>query len=62
MNKALLRAFRKSKMSNYELAATTGLSKSTIGRWVRGETDLAISNAEKIAKALGHKFDLVKCD
>ncbi len=62
MNKHLLKAFKRSKMSNYELAKITGLSKSTIGRWLRGETDLAMSNAEKIAKAIGHKFELVKCD
>jgi len=40
-------------MSTYELAATTGLSKSTVGRWVRGETDLSVSNFEAIADALG---------
>lgn len=62
MNNKLLKAFAKSKMSNYKLAAKTGLSESTIGRWVRGEADIASSSAEKIARALGFKFELVKCD
>ena len=58
MNRKLLKAFKKSKMSNYQLSAKTGLSESTVGRWVRGESDIAISNAEKIAKALGLTFEL----
>lgn len=62
MNKQLLKAFKKSKMSNYELAAKTGISQSTIGRWVRGESDIAISYAELIAEALGLQFVLAECD
>ncbi len=61
MNKQLLAAFRRSKLTNYQLAAQTGISNSTIGRWVRGETDLAISNAEKIATAIGYQLKVVKC-
>lgn len=60
VNKDLLREYRRSKMSKYRLAKLTGIGQSTIGRWVRGEVDLRISNAEKIAKALGLKVRVEK--
>lgn len=64
LNKKLLRAFKKSKMSNYRLSEESGVSQSTIGRWVRSELPrgLGLETAEKIAEALGLKFDLVECD
>lgn len=60
MNAKLLKAFERSKMSAYELAKLTGFSQSTIGRWIHGESDLSISKIEKIAAALGVKFETKK--
>ena len=61
MNKQLLRAFKRSKLSNYRLAQLSGVSQSTIGRWVRGELTqgLPLLVAEKLADALDMKFKLV---
>ena len=64
MNKKLLRAFKRSKMSNYRLSQESGVSESTIGRWVRDELPrgLQLETVEKITAALGLKFDLIECD
>ena len=61
MNKQLLRAFRRSKLSKYRLSQLSGVSQSTIGRWVRGELaqGLTLPVAEQLADALGMKFELV---
>ena len=61
MNKQLLRAFRRSKLSNYRLAQLSGVSQSTIGRWVRGELTqgLPLPVADRLADALGMEFKLV---
>ena len=54
MNKKLLKEFKSSKMSKYRLSKLSGVSESTIGRWVRGELPhgLQLVTAEKIADAL----------
>ena len=62
MNQQLLKAFKKSKWTAYKLEQISGVSYSTLSRWKRGETDLSISNAEKIAAALGCRFELIKSE
>ena len=61
MNKQLLRAFKRSKLSNYRLSQLSGVSQSTIGRWVRGELTqgLPLPVAEQLADTLGMEFELV---
>jgi len=46
-------AKRRGGMSRYRLWQVTGVDQSVIGRFVRGERDLRLSNAAKLAKALG---------
>ena len=61
MNKQLLQAFKRSKLSNYRLFQLSGVSQSTIGRWVRGELTqgLPLPVADRLAEALGMEFKLV---
>ena len=58
MNKKLLLAFKRSKKTCYWLAQQTGINERGLGRWKAGQTDIRLSTAEKIAKALGVKIEL----
>ena len=60
MNANLLKIFKRSKLTNYRLAKESGVSQSTIGRWVRGETELSLSSAEKIAACFGLRLAVEK--
>ena len=39
-------------ISAYRLAKLTGLSESTLSRWLNGKSDIRLSNYKKIAKAI----------
>jgi len=59
-NAQLLRLFKNSKQSAYALAKAAGVGESTIGRWRKGESELMLSTAEAIARALDAEIIIVK--
>jgi hypothetical protein len=52
----LRKAITKSGKSCYALGLTTGLRPEVISRFLRGERDLRMETAAKLAKALGLSF------
>ena len=58
MNSELLAKFKAAGISAYRLSKLSGVSQSSIGRWIKGESELVVSNFEKIAKALGVLVDM----
>jgi transcriptional regulator with XRE-family HTH domain len=53
-----IRRAGKRGLSRYRLAKMTGLSQSALSRFVNGETELELGNAELIAAALGRPIVL----
>jgi len=49
----LRQAIRDSGISQYELAEKTGVSRSTIIRFLTGQRDLYLDSADKLASFLG---------
>lgn len=62
MNAKLLAAFKRSKLTAYQVAQATGISNSTLSRWIHGDQSLGLDLAERIAKAIGFKLDLRKAN
>jgi transcriptional regulator with XRE-family HTH domain len=58
MTAALKAAIRDSGLTDYRIAADTGVKATSIGRFMRGETSLRLDRAEAIAEYLG--LELVK--
>ena len=61
-----IKAFRKrSKMTQTDMAKLLGVSQATISYWEKGEKDLGLDDAMKIAQILGKdifdKQDFFKC-
>lgn len=50
---ALASAIRASQLTSYALAKSAGLHPITIDRFLRGERDLTLTTAGKLASALG---------
>lgn len=50
---ALRRAIERSDLSVYQLAKDSGVAAIMIGRFVRGERDIRLATADKLASALG---------
>ena len=49
----------KSKVSSRQLAENSGVSRTTIMRWMRGEQDLTLDKFERLAKACGVSARLI---
>jgi transcriptional regulator with XRE-family HTH domain len=52
LSEQLQSAVESSGLTAYRLAELTGVSHSVIGRWLRGERDLTLCTASKLADAL----------
>jgi DNA-binding phage protein len=52
----LREAIRASGRSLRDLESTTGINRSQISRFLRGERDLTLTTAEQLIKALGLKL------
>jgi transcriptional regulator with XRE-family HTH domain len=53
LSDALRRAIRNSGQTVYAIAQQTGVSRSMLGRFVAGKSDLTLGRAEPVARLLG---------
>lgn len=53
---AMLAAIKESGMTDYALAQASGVAASTIGRFTKGERDITLATAAKLAAVLGLKL------
>lgn len=53
---AMLAAIKESGMTDYALAQASGVPASTIGRFTKGERDITLATAAKLATVLGLKL------
>jgi len=56
IEKKLRQAIKKSSMSQYAISQLTGIDTGVISRFVRGERDLNLKTADKLAKVLDVKM------
>lgn len=57
INEILLKAFRESGKTAYLLADEAGVNRAYVYRWARGDANLGLDIAEKLAAALGVSWD-----
>jgi transcriptional regulator with XRE-family HTH domain len=54
----LRRAIKRSGMTRYRVAQLSGISEAVLSRFVNGQTDLTMENADKLCAALGLRVAL----